>query len=617
MLAGLVRDRYELGERLGGGGQGDVFKAYDHQHERPVAIKVRRWASEEERRTLLREAKMLLTLTPHPGLPLVRDDFFDGDRYYIVMEWVEGVTLDHVREERGDRLPLDEVAGYVRQVAGALQHLHGHDPPIVHRDVKPGNIVRAHDGRVVLVDFGLSGPGGTGGASGGTSGYGAPELVSGGPVTPAADVFGLAATAFSLLTGRPPNGLPPDWKTMCGEAAPRVEGAIRAALSIDPARRPAGALEFAEHLAPAPVEPPSAATEESLRAPVPAPGKPLTTRRRRGRVWVAAAVSGLVAATVGAVLLLQPAPAADPPHDRGIGLVIGGFPGDPMDTGAREALGQAEREFDVGGVAVNPGGSADYQGELLRLARQGYDPVIGLTEVFDLYGPALSRYPDTTFVLLTGSGPSPGPTPPNVVALEFRTDEAGYLAGYLAGLVVPRSEGRTVVGAVTPAAVPEIERYVSGFRAGARAASPGATLLHEFSGDFGDPRACRRAAQHEISRGVQAVFVVAGPCSAGALEAAQEAGVWSINAVTDQPGEGILTSAVKDFSKAVEVAIRRVERDDLPADGVISVGLAEGAVGLGTINPKVDPEVVRQVRREEQGLRSGEHQDLETSPTSS
>src|SRR6185295_16057887 len=75
---GLLRDRYELKEALGSGGQGEVFRAEDHQHHRPVAIKVRPLPPEGERQALLREAKTLLTLTPHPGLALARDDFFDG-----------------------------------------------------------------------------------------------------------------------------------------------------------------------------------------------------------------------------------------------------------------------------------------------------------------------------------------------------------------------------------------------------------------------------------------------------------------------------------------------------------------------------------------------------------
>ncbi len=201
----FVRERYEILSVLGHGGQGKVARALDHQHDRVVALKILEVGSEFERRGLLREARMLLSLQPHPGLPIIREDFFDGDRYCIVMDWVEGVSLSRVLADRGaPGLPPPEVAEYVSQTAAALDHLHGHEPPVVHQDVKPGNLILVPDGHVVLVDFGLSVPGGTDrpGRYGGTRGYAAPELAAG-TATAAADVYGLAATAFALLTGGP------------------------------------------------------------------------------------------------------------------------------------------------------------------------------------------------------------------------------------------------------------------------------------------------------------------------------------------------------------------------------------------------------------------------------
>ena len=84
----FVRERYEILSVLGQGGQGQVARALDHQHDRVVALKILDVGSEFERRGLLREALMLLGLQPHPGLPIVREDFFDGDRYFIVMDWI-------------------------------------------------------------------------------------------------------------------------------------------------------------------------------------------------------------------------------------------------------------------------------------------------------------------------------------------------------------------------------------------------------------------------------------------------------------------------------------------------------------------------------------------------
>ena len=97
----VVRDRYELLEVVAEGGEGRVVKALDRQHGRFVALKLRAVASDADRDLLLNEARVLLALPPQANLPLVRDDFFENDRYVIVMDWVDGVDLDRVLHTRG------------------------------------------------------------------------------------------------------------------------------------------------------------------------------------------------------------------------------------------------------------------------------------------------------------------------------------------------------------------------------------------------------------------------------------------------------------------------------------------------------------------------------------
>jgi basic membrane lipoprotein Med (substrate-binding protein (PBP1-ABC) superfamily)/predicted Ser/Thr protein kinase len=608
----LVRDRYQPMATIGSGGQGEVVRAYDHQHERPVAMKIRVLRSEEERQSLLREAKMLLTMTPHPGLPTVRDDFFVGDRYFIVMEWIDGMTLADVLRDR-DGLPVDEVLGYVEQVSGALDHLHAHDPPIVHRDVKPGNIIRTPDGRVVLVDFGLSGPGGSSGIRGGTSGYTAPEMASGDRPTPATDVFGLAATTLALLTGRHPNSEPPDWVGRFGSDAPVIEQAVRRGLSIDPERRQPTASAFVVELAGGRTDR-SGTGHGSETAGTAGAGTGGGTGRgarphrwRRALVAVAAAAAVTVAALTALAALGGPeAPdGPDVPRARaGVGIVVGSLPGDAIDVGSRQGLELVQQRLGVDGTITHASNSVEYQQALLRLARQGFDPVVGITSAYDLGAGVMSRAPDTTFLLSEGDGPSLGPKPPNVSGFVMRTEESGYLAGYLAALVADRERPAPVIGAVLGGDPPEVLRYVAGYRAGARAAVPDVTVLEDSSGSFVDPDRCREVARRQIRRGARVVFVVAGPCSAGAITEATEAGVWAITAVTDEPGPGILTSATKDFAAAISVLVRRaIERPTLSE--LESVGLADGAVGLGSINPDVPPGIIERVRRVEQDVRAG------------
>jgi hypothetical protein len=286
-MAELIRDRYEPLQVVGAGGQSTVLQALDHERGRLVGLKVRPRGSPEDEGSLLSEARILLGLEPHPLLCRVREDFFAGDRYFLVMDWVEGTTLADVLAEagEGDGLPLDDVVHYLAQVAEALDHLHRHQPPVVHGDIKPANVIVTPEGKAVVVDFGISHREHAGTmpalAPAGTAGYAAPEVAGGAAPTPASDVFSLAATAFALLTGRPPRpGVRPTWTGIDPERARLVEFALRRGLSVDPARRPATASALVDAL------------QGQLRTPnnLPAQGTPFV-----GRNAELAAVKALLA----------------------------------------------------------------------------------------------------------------------------------------------------------------------------------------------------------------------------------------------------------------------------------------------------------------------------------
>ena len=245
----LLRGRYEVLATLGAGGEARVVKALDHRHERQVALKIRRVRGSQAREELLGEARLLLGLEPHPALPLVREDFFVEDEYVVAMDWVDGTDLARILAERGaPGLAPSSVVAYLAEAAEALTFLHAQDPPIVHGDVKPANLILTRGGHVKLVDFGLSSTPLMLGRRAGTPGYRAPELATGSPPSRASDVYGLAATAFALLTGSPPRGCcrpgrgsTPPWPTSWRRS-------IRLGLATDPARRPATPGEFVERL---------------------------------------------------------------------------------------------------------------------------------------------------------------------------------------------------------------------------------------------------------------------------------------------------------------------------------------------------------------------------------
>ena len=242
-----IADRYEPIEVLGRGGEATVVKAVDTRHDRLVALKIRPVPPGEKPEALFVEARALLSLPPHPGLAHARDDLFDRGRHVLVLDWVEGMNLARVLAEAGrPGLPVSSVLRWSAQAAEVLTFLHGHG--VVHGDVKPANLIIDGTGRVVVVDLGSSSVPMSEAARGGTPGFRAPEIAGGAVSTRAADVFSLGATVFALLTGEAPTGGVPKWNGVPSDVAGRLEAALRAALSIDPARRPASPGVLVERL---------------------------------------------------------------------------------------------------------------------------------------------------------------------------------------------------------------------------------------------------------------------------------------------------------------------------------------------------------------------------------
>jgi hypothetical protein len=258
------------------------MRALDVVHQRHVALKVKALPRGRDRKAGLEEARVLFAVRPHPNLALLREDFVLEDRYYLVMDWIEGRNLRQVLSDEGTPgLPPERVLDFVRQAGEAVDHLHAHDPPVLHQDLKPSNFILTSEGGIVLVDFGICSPtAGIGGVARGTPDYAAPEVFTDGP-SPSSDVFSLAATAYTLLTGGPPRpGVPPGVADAAGAA---MVQAIRRGLAIDPARRPPSAASLVESLQP---ERPGQSSGSS------ATGGRLRGRRRR--FAVAAALPGLL-----------------------------------------------------------------------------------------------------------------------------------------------------------------------------------------------------------------------------------------------------------------------------------------------------------------------------------
>ncbi|GHH95051.1 serine/threonine-protein kinase [Streptomyces capillispiralis] len=273
-----IAGRYELLEQFNHGGMGDIWRGYDAVLDRPVAVKLIRpqavtspHLAEEFEKRFRREARVTARIQ-HPGVPQVYDAVLDEsyEQLFLVMELVDGVPLTaYVRPGQQPPLPLSWAVSVAAQVATVLSY--AHDVPVVHRDLKPGNILVARDGTVKVLDFGIAAILRTDvtkltatGSPIGTHQYMAPEQVRGARVTPRTDLYALGCVLHELLGGRPLFAGDSEWQLMMQHinAAPTplrqlrsdvpeaLEELVLHLLRKAPEARPADVQEVYERLRP-------------------------------------------------------------------------------------------------------------------------------------------------------------------------------------------------------------------------------------------------------------------------------------------------------------------------------------------------------------------------------
>jgi tRNA A-37 threonylcarbamoyl transferase component Bud32 len=326
MAQQVLGERYKIEGTLGEGGMARVYRGTDEVLGRTVAVKVLadRYTRDDRFLTRFRREAQAAAALSHPNIVAVYDTGNDGAAHYIVMEYVEGETLADILRREG---PLDPVraASIAEDVAAALQA--AHDRGLVHRDVKPGNVMIDADGRIKVMDFGIARAAAEDtltqtGAVLGTAAYLSPEQAQGDRVDARTDIYALGCVLYEMVAGRPPfSGDSPvslAFRHVNEEPQPpsvyhpgvpvEIEAVIMRALEKDPDRRFGSAEELSHALARAraagvDTEPVAAAAggdtsvmpTRPATAPVdrPPPGEP-----RRGVPWV------LVAILAAAVLLV-------------------------------------------------------------------------------------------------------------------------------------------------------------------------------------------------------------------------------------------------------------------------------------------------------------------------
>ena len=312
----LIDGRYEIVRRLGSGGMAEVYMAEDQQLGRRVALKIlhRRFAEDEQFvERFRREASSAAGLS-HPNVVAIFDRGEWDGTYYIAMELVEGRTLKDIVREKGPA-PPDAAVDITLQILRAARYAHKHG--VVHRDIKPHNVLIDQDGRVRVTDFGIARAGTSDmtetGSVMGTAQYLSPEQAQGRAVDARSDLYSIGIVLYELLTGQVPfdadspvtvalkqvSEIPVPPAELVPGIPPAIDAVVMRALEKDPDRRYQSADEFI------------AALDDARAAPqvIPPPPPPLLVEEERDRsrwwLWVLIALA-LIAIAVGLYLTLRP-----------------------------------------------------------------------------------------------------------------------------------------------------------------------------------------------------------------------------------------------------------------------------------------------------------------------
>jgi eukaryotic-like serine/threonine-protein kinase len=264
--ARILNNRYEIQSKLGDGGMATVYKALDLKLNRMVAVKILRDSYASDPQFLVRferEAKQAANLN-HPNIVRVYDVGDDGDVHYIVMEYIEGSNLKETII-RSAPFPISQALEIGAQICDAIAY--SHSMGLIHRDIKPQNILMDKDGRVRVTDFGIakSNTASTlteAGITLGTVHYFSPEQAKGQPVLPQSDIYSIGVVLFEMLTGRIPfdsdnpvalalkhiEETPPSLRRLNPNIPPVVEQIVLRALAKDPSQRFVSADQFSKAL---------------------------------------------------------------------------------------------------------------------------------------------------------------------------------------------------------------------------------------------------------------------------------------------------------------------------------------------------------------------------------
>ena len=345
LVDAVVQGRYRIVRKLGRGGMGAVYEAIDQRLGITVALKETLSTEPSMRKQFEHEARLLASLQ-HPALPRVTDHFVEGNRAFLVMQFIAGTDLARIIAQQPGPFPRDQVIAWADQLLDALIYLHSHDRQVIHRDIKPHNLKLAASGQIALLDFGLAKakPSETSvtasrGFFGYTRQYAPLEQIEDRRTDPRSDIYALGATLYHLLTGiKPPDALERASAVINSEPDPlqpannihaavgaQVAGILGKAMALRPEERYANAKDFREALRRvgrinvAPLKPQMSEPEKAdsqveetvaRHQDKPAPNLAMVESRRRFGPGAIAALLLMISAVAFAMLYSSKSPAS-------------------------------------------------------------------------------------------------------------------------------------------------------------------------------------------------------------------------------------------------------------------------------------------------------------------
>ena len=292
-----------------------------------------------------------------------------------------------------------------------------------------------------------------------------------------------------------------------------------------------------------------------------------------------------------------------------IGLVTdtGGLNDKSFNHLADVGLEKAKTDFKIQGDVIESKTGDDYVNNLTNFASKSYDLVIGVGFLMqEAVGTVSGQFPNVHFAIIDGSGTDAKGNDlkhANVVSLFFKEQDAGAMVGVIAGMLEKQGKGKQNKGVIS---IPPVNHYIAGYKWAATMEDPGIKVLVGYSNDFADPAKCKGVAQPQITGGSDVVFQVAGGCGLGALQAAGQAGVFSVGVDADQKDAdpSVIASALKKVDVATYSAIKAVV-DNQFQSGALTFSIANDGAGYAIDNFNLPADIKAELDKVQAAIKAG------------